>query len=84
MRGTFEQALGQLTAAYRALISRPNPVDPAWSNGLFERYRYSVAKTTIEKGVDYALHTPEDGLRSAACVDQRIGMIRKNLTLMGR
>jgi 4-O-beta-D-mannosyl-D-glucose phosphorylase len=46
--------------------------------------RVHVARTTVEKLVDYALHTPEDGLRSAACVEQRIDLIRKNLTRMGR
>ena len=32
----------KLTRAQRALIERPNEVDPDWDNGLFERWRYPV------------------------------------------
>lgn len=38
----FEQRLKFLTDQHNALIQRPNRVDPDWSNGLFERYRYPV------------------------------------------
>ena len=37
-----------------------------------------VATTTVDRLVDYAINTPEDPLRSAACVQQRIGLIRRN------
>jgi 4-O-beta-D-mannosyl-D-glucose phosphorylase len=42
--------------------------------------RVHVAKTSIDRLVDYAMHTPEDPLRSALCVQQRIELIDKNLT----
>ncbi len=44
--------------------------------------RLHVATSTVDRLVDYAMHTPEDPLRSYACVEQRIAMIRKNLQLM--
>jgi 4-O-beta-D-mannosyl-D-glucose phosphorylase len=44
--------------------------------------RCHVATTTVEKLVDYCKHTPQDPLRSAACVQQRIGLIRRNLQVM--
>jgi len=34
-----------------------------------------VAKTSVDKLLDYAKNTPEDGLRSAKCVEQRIELI---------
>ncbi len=43
--------------------------------------RTHVAATTIEKMLDYVLNTPEDGLRSYACVEQRMQLIHKNLDL---
>jgi 4-O-beta-D-mannosyl-D-glucose phosphorylase len=42
--------------------------------------RVHVATSSIERLVDYAVNTPEDPLRSAACVEQRIDLIRRNLT----
>ncbi|MFY0628513.1 MAG: glycosidase [Reichenbachiella sp.] len=45
--------------------------------------RMHVATSTIEKLIDYCMNTPEDGLRSAASVNTRNEMIRKNLELMG-
>jgi hypothetical protein len=33
--------------------------------------------------LDYALHTPEDPLRSCACVEQHYALIEKNLKMMG-
>lgn len=45
--------------------------------------RCHVATTTIDRLLDYVLHTPEDGLRSAASVAQRIGLIRKNQAFLG-
>lgn len=41
--------------------------------------RLHVASTTIEKLMDYTFNTPEDPHRSADCVKQRCGLIRKNL-----
>jgi hypothetical protein len=32
--------------------------------------------------LDYAMNTPEDGQRSAVCVEQRVDLIRKNLDLL--
>ena len=56
----------------------------ARSNGdLFIYYassdtRIHVARTTVDRMIDYVLHTPEDPLRSAACVQQRLALIRRN------
>ncbi|MHB8062944.1 MAG: glycoside hydrolase family 130 protein [Ruminiclostridium sp.] len=44
--------------------------------------RCHVATTTIDKMLDYVLNTPEDPLRSYACVQQRINLISKNLKLI--
>ena len=41
--------------------------------------RLHVASTTVEKMVDFALHTPEDPMRSVECVAQRCDLVRKNL-----
>jgi 4-O-beta-D-mannosyl-D-glucose phosphorylase len=43
--------------------------------------RMHVATTTVDKLLDYVLHTPEDGFRSAASVMQRNALIEKNLKL---
>jgi 4-O-beta-D-mannosyl-D-glucose phosphorylase len=57
----------------------------ARSNGdLFIYYassdsRCHVAATTVDKLMDFVMNTPEDPLRSYACVQQRIELIRKNL-----
>ena len=40
--------------------------------------RCHVAVTTVDRLLDYVLNTPEDGLRSAASVQQRIELIRRN------
>jgi 4-O-beta-D-mannosyl-D-glucose phosphorylase len=42
--------------------------------------RVHVAASTVDKMVDYVKNTPPDGLRSAACVELRRGLIRKNLS----
>ncbi len=44
--------------------------------------RMHVAVSTIDKLLDYVLNTPEDGLRSAVCVQQRNELIKKNLEVM--
>lgn len=43
--------------------------------------RLHVAKTTVVKMLDYVKNTPEDPLRSHACVQQRIALISGNLKL---
>ncbi len=40
--------------------------------------RTHVATTTVEKLLDYVTNTPEDGMRSKICVEQRIRLITKN------
>lgn len=42
--------------------------------------RIHVATTTIDKMLDYVINTPSDPLRSYACVEQRIELIRRNLS----
>ena len=46
--------------------------------------RVQVATTTIDRLIDYAINTPADPGRSAACVATRNEMIRRNLDLRGR
>ncbi|HUL76019.1 MAG TPA: glycosidase [Vicinamibacteria bacterium] len=46
--------------------------------------RTHVATTTVDRLLDYVLHTPEDPLRSAACVEQRMALIRRNLKFLAR
>jgi 4-O-beta-D-mannosyl-D-glucose phosphorylase len=41
--------------------------------------RTYVVTTTVEKLLDYVLNTPEDGMRSKVCVEQRCRLIQKNL-----
>ncbi len=43
--------------------------------------RMHVATSTVDRLLDYVLNTPEDGMRSAACVAQRIELIRRNLEM---
>lgn len=43
--------------------------------------RLHVATSTVDQLLDYVLHTPPDGLRSAASVQARVALIRKNLAL---
>jgi len=44
--------------------------------------RMHVATTTVERLVDYCLHTPQDGLTSGASVRTLKEQIKKNLTIM--
>jgi 4-O-beta-D-mannosyl-D-glucose phosphorylase len=44
--------------------------------------RTHVAVSTVDKLLDYTLNTPEDGLQSGVCVDQRNTMIDKNLDII--
>lgn len=43
--------------------------------------RLHVATSSVDRLLDYTLNTPADAQRSAACVQQRIRLIRKNLAL---
>jgi 4-O-beta-D-mannosyl-D-glucose phosphorylase len=45
--------------------------------------RCHVATTTLDRLLDYVIHTPEDGLRSAASVAQRVALIGRNRGLKG-
>jgi 4-O-beta-D-mannosyl-D-glucose phosphorylase len=40
--------------------------------------RLHVASSTIDRLLDYVMHTPADGLRSARSVDQIMDLIEKN------
>ncbi|MDP3179317.1 MAG: AGE family epimerase/isomerase [Spirochaetaceae bacterium] len=40
--------------------------------------RLHVAETSVERMLDYVLHTPPDGSRSRSSVESRIALIRKN------
>lgn len=44
--------------------------------------RCHVAATTVDKMLDYVINTPEDPLRSYACVQQRLELISRNLELI--
>lgn len=44
--------------------------------------RVHVAKTNVKIMLDYVLNTPEDPLKTYACVQQRISLISKNLELI--
>ena len=44
--------------------------------------RMHVAETDVDRLCDYVFHTPEDPLRSADCVRQRVALIEKNLAYM--
>jgi 4-O-beta-D-mannosyl-D-glucose phosphorylase len=46
--------------------------------------RMHVAVSTVDKLIDYVLNTPEDGLRTGASVQQRIQLIKSNLTSLRR
>jgi 4-O-beta-D-mannosyl-D-glucose phosphorylase len=45
--------------------------------------RLHVATSTVDKLLDYVLHTPEDPLLSHKCVEQRYALIRKNFEVLG-
>lgn len=44
--------------------------------------RQHVATSSVERLLDYVLNTPEDAGRSAACVAQRMDLIRRNLQIV--
>jgi 4-O-beta-D-mannosyl-D-glucose phosphorylase len=45
--------------------------------------RLHVVTSTVNQLLDYVLNTPEDPLRSYACVEQRCDLIKKNLMILG-
>ncbi|MCM3040552.1 glycosidase [Paenibacillus motobuensis] len=44
--------------------------------------RIHVATTTVDQLLDYCMNTPEDPLRSYACVEQRVQLVDRNLEYM--
>ena len=46
---SFQDRLAALRTQHEALVERPNPLDPQWHNGVFERYVFPVVT---------AAHTP--------------------------
>lgn len=40
--------------------------------------RIHVASSTVDRLLDYVMNTPEDPLRSYACVQQRLSLIERN------
>jgi hypothetical protein len=78
----FTHRLDRLERGHRALISRSNQPDPTGTILIYytsSDTRIHVATSRVERLLDYVKHTPEDGLRSAASVQQRIELIRRNL-----
>ena len=46
--------------------------------------RLHVAKSSVDRLLDYAFNTPADALCTAKCVEQRCDLISRNLALLGR
>jgi len=46
--------------------------------------RVCVVTSTVDRLLDYVMNTPEDPLRSAACVAQRLDLITRNLAVASR
>lgn len=44
--------------------------------------RLHVASSSVERLLDYVVNTPEDPLNSRGCVEQRNGLIRRNLEIL--
>jgi len=44
--------------------------------------RCHVATSTVERLLDYAINTPQDGMRSYACVQQRLALIERNASFV--
>jgi 4-O-beta-D-mannosyl-D-glucose phosphorylase len=44
--------------------------------------RMHVAVSTVDRLLDYVLHTPEDGLRTGTSVRQRVQLIKDNLKIL--
>lgn len=61
-----------------------DPDGTVWIYYASSDVRMHVARTSVDRLIDYALNTPPDPLRSAACVDQRLSLIESNLVRLGR
>jgi hypothetical protein len=93
-KALFQARLDQLSSDYQQLIARNNHKADNGNGiyGLFCTERKDpnapkvdtthVAATTIDKLLDYAVNTPEDGFRSYASVKKRNELIAQNLKLM--
>lgn len=46
--------------------------------------RCYVARTSVDKLIDYCLNTPEDGKTTRGCVDQRVALIRANKAFLAK
>lgn len=46
--------------------------------------RMHVATSTVDKLIDYCMNTPADGLRSAASVQTRVELIKRNLEILNK
>ena len=46
--------------------------------------RVHVAKSNIDLLIDYVKNTPADALHSAACVEQRIQLINRNMQMISK
>ncbi|MCC5023040.1 MAG: hypothetical protein J6386_09715 [Candidatus Synoicihabitans palmerolidicus] len=46
--------------------------------------RCYVARSTLDKLVDWCLNTPEDGLTTRGCVNQRLALIRANRAILSK
>ncbi len=46
--------------------------------------RIHVATSSVDRLLDYVINTPEDGLRTGVCMQQRIELIRKNQAFLGK
>jgi 4-O-beta-D-mannosyl-D-glucose phosphorylase len=46
--------------------------------------RMHVATSDVDRLLDYTINTPADPLRSYACVEQRLGLIKRNLEILKR
>ena len=45
--------------------------------------RLHVATSSVDRLLDYVMHTPADPLRSRGCVEQRYALIEKNRSILG-
>ena len=45
--------------------------------------RLHVATSSVDRLLDYVMHTPADPLRSRGCVEQRYALIEKNRVILG-
>ena len=46
--------------------------------------RTHVATTSVDRLLDYVLNTPEDGRRTAVCVEQRMELIKNNMDIVNK